>query len=177
MYFLLFERPAHLVGQLVEKLAHGAVVKITGVLRKNLASEDGDRLAMAGGPTFGIGIDNFAPGEHTGQKRLASRRPFRHPAVRRPYGLFQIVDAPRRPIAGSEPKRDLEFAPRPLRSREEAKGFHHRPLFRDLSGQDSSVGAYYLPPRSNGLIGGRSFMIVQSLASVSGSRLLCPAVV
>ena len=36
---------------------------------------------------------------------------------------------------------------------------------------------YYSPPRSNGLIGGRSFIIVQSLESVSGSRLLCPAVV
>lgn len=36
---------------------------------------------------------------------------------------------------------------------------------------------YYSPPRSNGLIGGSSFMIEQSLASVSGSRLLCPAVV
>ena len=129
MYFLLFERPPHLAGQFVEKLAHGAVVKIAGVLRKNLASEDGDRLAMAGGRTFGIGIDDFAAGEHTGQKRLASRRPFRHPAVRRPYGLFQIVDAPRRPIAGSQPKRDLEFAPRPLRSGQEAKGFHNRPLF------------------------------------------------
>src|SRR3982074_1214142 len=132
---------------------------------------------MAGGPTIGIGIDDFAAGEHTGQKRLASRRPFRHPAVRHPYGLFQIVDAPRRPIAGSEPKRDLEFAPRPLRSREEAKGFHHRPLLRYRSGQDSGVGAtYYLPPRSNGLIGGRSFMIVQSLDWVSGSRLPCPVV-
>ena len=123
MYFLLFERPAHLAGQFVEKRAHGAVVKIAGVLRKNLASEDGDRLAVACGPTFGIGIDNFAAGEHTGQKRLASRRPFRHPAVRRPYGLFQIVDAPGRPIAGSEPERDLEFAPRPFRCREEAKEF------------------------------------------------------
>ena len=77
MYFLLFERPAHLASQFVEKLAHSAVVKIAGVLRKNLASEDGDRLAMACGPTFGIGIDNFAAGEHTGQKRLTSRRPFR----------------------------------------------------------------------------------------------------
>jgi hypothetical protein len=35
----------------------------------------------------------------------------------------------------------------------------------------------YVTPRSNGVIRGRSFMIAQSLASVSGSRLLCPAVV
>ncbi len=35
----------------------------------------------------------------------------------------------------------------------------------------------YLPPRSNGLIGGRSFMIAHNLKSVSGSRLLWPAMV
>ena len=35
----------------------------------------------------------------------------------------------------------------------------------------------YLPPRSNGLIGGRSFMIAHNLEAVSGSRLPCPAVV
>jgi hypothetical protein len=33
MYFLLFEGPAHLAGQFVEKLSYGAVVKIAGVLR------------------------------------------------------------------------------------------------------------------------------------------------
>jgi len=33
MYFLLFEDPAHLAGQFVEKLSDGAVVKIAGVLR------------------------------------------------------------------------------------------------------------------------------------------------
>src|SRR5438552_934609 len=88
--------------------------QVASVLRKNLAGEDGDPLAMACGPIFGIGIDNFATGEHTGQKRLPSRCPFRHPAVRRPYGLFQIVGAPRRPIAGPEPKRDLRpFFPPP----------------------------------------------------------------
>ena len=38
-----------------------------------------------------------------------------------------------------------------------------------------SAGLGYLPPRSNGLIGGRSFMIAHNLESVSGSRLLCPA--
>src|SRR5438874_2814851 len=67
--------------------------QVASVVRKNLAGEDGDPLAMACGPIFGIGIDNFATGEHTGQKRLPSRCPFRHPAVRRPYGLFQIVAA------------------------------------------------------------------------------------
>jgi hypothetical protein len=34
VYFLLFEGPAHLAGQFVEKLAHGAVVKIAGVFRR-----------------------------------------------------------------------------------------------------------------------------------------------
>jgi len=53
VYFLLFERPAHLAGQFVEKLAHPAVVKITSVLRKNLAGEDGDPLAMAAAPSSG----------------------------------------------------------------------------------------------------------------------------
>jgi len=45
---------------------------------------------MACGSAFGIGIDDFAAGEHTGQKRLTSRRTFRHSAMRRPYRLFQI---------------------------------------------------------------------------------------
>jgi hypothetical protein len=132
--------PAHLAAQFVEKLAHGAVIKIAGILRENLTSEDGDRFAMACGPTFGIGIDDFTTGEHTGHERLASFRPLRHPAVRRPYGLFQIVGAPDRPITGSEPERDTEFAPRPLRSWEKAKGFHHRPLVRDRSGQIQAWG-------------------------------------
>jgi hypothetical protein len=57
VYFLLFERPAHLASQFVEKLAHGAVIKIASVLRKNLAGEDGDPLAMACGPIFGAGLD------------------------------------------------------------------------------------------------------------------------
>jgi hypothetical protein len=61
VYFLLFEGVAHLAGQFVEKLSHGAVIKIAGVVRQNLAGEDGDRFAMACG-TFGIGIDNFAAG-------------------------------------------------------------------------------------------------------------------
>jgi len=39
------------------------------------------------------------------------------------------------------------------------------------------VGEEHFTAAANGLIGGRSFMIVQSLDSVSGSRLLCPAVV
>src|SRR5207237_8764038 len=51
VYFLLFERPVHLASQLVEKLAHGAVIKIASVLRKNLAGEGGDPLAMACGPS------------------------------------------------------------------------------------------------------------------------------
>ena len=50
VYFLLFERPAHLASQFVEKLAHGAAIQIASVLRKNLAGEDGDPLAMACGP-------------------------------------------------------------------------------------------------------------------------------
>jgi hypothetical protein len=136
VYFLLLEGSAHLAGQFVEKLSHGAVIEIAGVLRQNLAGEDGDRLAMTCGTTFRIGVDDFAAGEHTGQKRLATRRASGHPAMRRPHSLFQIIDAPGRPIAGSEPQRDLEFAPRPLRSRKEAKGLHYRPLFRDRSGQD-----------------------------------------
>ena len=53
MYFLLLEGPAHLAGQFVEKLSHGAVVKIAGVLRKNLAGKDGDRLAVTCGSTSG----------------------------------------------------------------------------------------------------------------------------
>jgi hypothetical protein len=67
---------------------------------------------MACGPAFGIGIDDLAAGEHAGQKRLASRRPFRHPVVRIPYGFFQIVNAPCRAIAGLEPKGDLLMAER-----------------------------------------------------------------
>ena len=35
----------------------------------------------------------------------------------------------------------------------------------------------YVPPRSNGLIAGRSLMIAHNLESVSGSRLLWPAMV
>jgi len=117
--FLLLESPAHLAGQFVEEISHGAVIEIAGVLRKNLAGEYGDRLAMTCGPAFGIGVEDFSAGEHTGQKRLASRGALRHPAVRCPYGLFQVVDTPRRPIAGSEPERDLEFAPRPFRCRKD----------------------------------------------------------
>jgi hypothetical protein len=44
-----------------------------------------------------------------------------------------------------------------------------------LIGSAGSGRRCYLPPRSNGLIGGRSFMIAHNLESVSGSRLLCPA--
>jgi hypothetical protein len=35
MHLFLFERPAHFFRQLVEKLSHGAVVQIAGVLRQN----------------------------------------------------------------------------------------------------------------------------------------------
>jgi hypothetical protein len=59
VYFLLFEHPAHLTGQFFQKLAHSTVIEITGVLRKNLAGENGDRFAMARRPTFGIGINDF----------------------------------------------------------------------------------------------------------------------
>jgi hypothetical protein len=68
MYFLLFEGPAHLTGQFVEKLSHGAVVKIAGILRKNLAGEDSDRLAVTCGPTSGIGVDDFAAGKMPDRK-------------------------------------------------------------------------------------------------------------
>jgi hypothetical protein len=59
---------------------------------------------------------------------------------------------------------------------------HDQPtLLRIAAGIMSALSAqsliYRSPPRSNGFIGGSSFMIVQSLESVSGSRLLCPAVV
>jgi hypothetical protein len=86
--FLLLEGPAHLAGQFVEEISHGAVVEVTGVLRQDLAGEDRDRLAMTSRPAFGIGVEDFAAGEHAGQKRLAAPRTFRHPAVRRAHGLF-----------------------------------------------------------------------------------------
>ena len=48
------------------ELAHGAVDQVAGVLRQNLAGEDSDRLAMAGVSAAGIGVDDFAAGEHPG---------------------------------------------------------------------------------------------------------------
>ena len=66
MYFLLFEGPAHLSSQFIERLPDGAIIKIAGVLRENLTGEIGNRLAMACGLTSGIGIDDLAAGKHPG---------------------------------------------------------------------------------------------------------------
>jgi len=112
-------------------------------LRKNLAGEDGDPLAMACGPIFGIGIDNFATGEHTGQKRLPSRCPFRHPAVRRPYGLFQIVGVPRRPIAGRSPSVILNSRRSPSEAGRRRKDFIISLCFAMCSGHDSGGDSTY----------------------------------
>jgi hypothetical protein len=51
MHLVLFEGLAHLCSQFIEKLPDGAIIKIAGVLRENLACEDGNRLAMACGFT------------------------------------------------------------------------------------------------------------------------------
>jgi len=37
MHLLLFESPAHFLGQFVEKLADGAVIKVAGILREDLS--------------------------------------------------------------------------------------------------------------------------------------------
>jgi len=66
MHLLLFEGPAHLSSQFIEKLPDRAIIKIAGVLRENLACENGNRLAMARGFTSGIGIDDLAAGKHPG---------------------------------------------------------------------------------------------------------------
>ena len=66
MHLLLFEGPAHLSSQFIEKLPDRAIVEIARVLRENLACENGNRLAMACGCTSGIGIDDFASGKHPG---------------------------------------------------------------------------------------------------------------
>ena len=63
---ICIEGPAHLSSQFIEKLADRAIIKIAGVLRENLACENGNRLAMACGRTSGIGIDDFASGKHPG---------------------------------------------------------------------------------------------------------------
>jgi hypothetical protein len=68
MYLLLLEVPAHFCSQFVEKLPDGAVIKVAGILRENLSGKNGDRLTMTGGVTSGIGIEDFAAGEHPGQK-------------------------------------------------------------------------------------------------------------
>jgi hypothetical protein len=94
MHLLLFEGPAHFLCELVEKLSHGGIVQIASILRENFAGEDGDRLAMAGISTAGVGIDNFAAGEHPGQKGRVSRRALHHPAMGRPNGLFEIINPP-----------------------------------------------------------------------------------
>jgi hypothetical protein len=127
MHLLLFERSAHLLRQLVEKLSHGAVVEVAGILRKNLAGEDRDRLAMTGVSGSGIGIDNFAASKHPGQKRGAARRAFRHPEMGCPNGFLEIIGAPGRTIARPKPNGNLELAPRPFRGWHKAKGFHRGP--------------------------------------------------
>ena len=66
MHLLLFEGPAHLSSQFIEKLPDGVIIKITGILRENLSCEDGNRLAMACGFTSGICIDDLAAGKHPG---------------------------------------------------------------------------------------------------------------
>jgi len=66
VHLLLFEGLAHLFRQLVEQLSYGAVVEVASLLRKNLAREDSDRLAMAGVSTPWVGVDDFAAGEHAG---------------------------------------------------------------------------------------------------------------
>jgi hypothetical protein len=57
-----------------------------------LAREDSHRLPVARGFTSRIGIEDFAPGKHSGQKRLTPLRALPHPEVRCPDSLFQIID-------------------------------------------------------------------------------------
>jgi hypothetical protein len=64
MDLFLFEHLAHFFGQFVKQLSNGGIIKVAGVLRKNLAREDRDRLTMARGLTDVIGIDHFAAGKH-----------------------------------------------------------------------------------------------------------------
>ena len=66
MHLLLFEGPAHLSSQFIEKLPDRAIVEIARVLRENLACKKGNPLAMGCGCTSGIGIDDFASGKHPG---------------------------------------------------------------------------------------------------------------
>ena len=66
MHLLLFQATAHLSSQFIGKLPDGAIIEIAGVLRENLACENGNRLAMACGFTSGIGIDDLAAGKHPG---------------------------------------------------------------------------------------------------------------
>ena len=49
MHLLLFESPAHFLGQFVEKLADGAVIKVAGILREDLSGKDCYRFSMARG--------------------------------------------------------------------------------------------------------------------------------
>src|SRR5580700_183411 len=115
MHLLLFESLAHLFSEFVEKLPDGAIIEIASILRKDLAGKDSDRLAVAGGLAASTGIDDFAAGEHPGQKRVVPRSAVPHPAVRCPDSLFEIIDPPRRPVPGAKPERDLELAPWPFR--------------------------------------------------------------
>ena len=103
MHFLLFETSPHFCSQFVEKLPDGAVIKVAGILRENLAGEDGDRLAMAGGVTFGIGVEDFAAGDHAGEERGASRgAPLIHLCAVRMASL-EIVDPPGRAVPRPSP--------------------------------------------------------------------------
>ena len=42
MHLLLFERPAHFLGQFVEQRLNGTVIKIAGILRQDFTGKDGD---------------------------------------------------------------------------------------------------------------------------------------
>jgi hypothetical protein len=64
MHFFLFEGPAHLSRQFVEKVTDSAIIKIARVLREDLPGENGNRLAVACGFTSGSGIEDFAAGKH-----------------------------------------------------------------------------------------------------------------
>src|ERR1700683_2378483 len=122
MHLLLLQGPAHSLRQLLEKLSYGLVVQIAGELRKHFAREDSYRLAVPGVSAVRIGVDDFAAGEHPGQKGGAARRALHRPAMGCPNGLLEIIDTPGRPITGPKSEGDFEFTPRPFGRCHEAKG-------------------------------------------------------
>src|SRR5260370_7243645 len=83
-----------------------------------------------GGIAPRAGVDNFAAGEHARQKRFAAGMALSHPAMRRTYRLFEIINPAACAIAGPQAPGDLELAPRTFGTGKQSEALHYSYIHR-----------------------------------------------